>query len=97
EGRADSSEDAVSLITFHSAKGLEWKVVIPVDMAATPRMKDSIFHDRETDRLSAKMFGHECSGYGEVRAREQAEQQAERIRLWYVTATRAKELLVLPE
>src|SRR5690625_1827842 len=97
EGRADTSEDAVSLITMHSAKGLEWKVVIPVDMAAEPSRQDAVFHDHAANRLSAKVFGQECSGYAEVREREQLEQHAERVRLWYVTATRARELLVLPE
>lgn len=97
EGRADSSEDAVTLITIHSAKGLEWKVVIPVDMASRAAGRGSVFHDRDAGRLSAAVFGQPCSGHAEVRERDHAEQHAERIRLWYVAATRARELLVLPE
>src|SRR5450631_1292405 len=37
EGRVDASEDSVEIVTMHSAKGLEWPVVIAVN--ASTRFK----------------------------------------------------------
>jgi ATP-dependent exoDNAse (exonuclease V) beta subunit len=37
------------------------------------------------------------AGYDEAKAAEVAERERERVRLWYVAATRARELLVLPK
>ena len=40
EGRVDAEGDAIEIITIHSAKRLEWPVVIPIntrDHAALPR------------------------------------------------------------
>jgi ATP-dependent exoDNAse (exonuclease V) beta subunit len=37
EGRPDAEQQSVALITIHSAKGLEWPIVIPVNMTGTPR------------------------------------------------------------
>jgi CRISPR-associated exonuclease Cas4 len=31
EGRIDAAEDAIEIVTIHSAKGLEWPVVIPIN------------------------------------------------------------------
>ena len=42
------------------------------------------------------MFGVKPTGYEAARDAEKAELDRERIRLWYVAATRARELLVLP-
>ncbi len=33
EGRVDAEGDAIEIITIHSAKGLEWPVVIPINTA----------------------------------------------------------------
>jgi len=97
EGRVDSESDAVTLITIHSAKGLEWKVVIPVNGASTPKAVSDPLYDREARRVVSKLLGHECSGYAAVKEREEAELLAERVRLWYVAATRARELFVVPQ
>lgn len=31
EGRTDAPDDAASIVTMHSAKGLEWPIVIPIN------------------------------------------------------------------
>ncbi len=97
EGRVDSESEAVTLITIHSAKGLEWKVVIPVNAASAPRAVSGPLYDRAGRRIVGKLLDQECTGFAEVKAHEDAEQLAERIRLWYVAATRARELFVLPQ
>src|SRR3546814_4509354 len=52
--------------------------------------------DRDSDTFYCPVFGVKPAGYDEARDAEKAELDRERVRLWYVAATRARELLVLP-
>ena len=96
EGRPDAEQQSVALITIHSAKGLEWPIVIPVNMTGTPRGETGIMHDRRSARFSISVLGVEPPAYEALKALSEQEQARERVRLWYVTATRARDLLVLP-
>lgn len=96
EGRPDAQEEAVALYTVHAAKGLEWPVVIPINAMTQIVAGDSVFVDRASDTLYAPLFGSAPTGYDDARDSEKLELNRERIRLWYVAATRARELLVLP-
>lgn len=51
---------------------------------------------RDSGHVFCRILGASPSGYDEVFADEQAEIGRERVRLWYVAATRARELLILP-
>ena len=96
EGRPDAQEEAVALYTMHAAKGLEWPVVIPVNTMTRVRSADSAVTDRRSGRFYCRVFGVQPTGLEEARAAEQGELERERVRLWYVAATRARELLILP-
>ena len=96
EGRPDAEEHAVSLITIHSAKGLEWPIVIPINMTGNPKAETGLMHDRRSSEFSIPILGIETSGYAAMKAWNEEENQRERIRLWYVATTRACDLLVLP-
>ncbi|MFA5550825.1 MAG: UvrD-helicase domain-containing protein [Trueperaceae bacterium] len=96
EGRTDSAAESVTLITIHSAKGLEWPVVIPVNTTSAPKGAQGVLYDRNRNVIATKLFGISCSSYGAVKEVEDAATGAERLRLWYVAATRARELLVVP-
>ena len=52
--------------------------------------------DRASGRLFVSLFDVSPDGYDDAHAAEKAEVERERVRLWYVTTTRARELLVLP-
>ena len=52
--------------------------------------------DRASGRFYCRVFGVEPTGYAAARDDEGAELDRERVRLWYVATTRARELLVLP-
>ncbi|WP_136661248.1 UvrD-helicase domain-containing protein [Nitratireductor sp. XY-223] len=96
EGRPDAQEEAVALYTMHAAKGLEWPVVIPINTMTGVMAPDSAVTDRQTDTIYCPVLGVPPAGYDAARQAEKDELDRERVRLWYVAATRARELLVLP-
>jgi exodeoxyribonuclease-5 len=96
EGRPDAQEEAVALFTMHAAKGLEWPIVIPVNTMTGVMAPDSAVIDRQAETFYCPVLGVTPEGYETARQAEKEELDRERIRLWYVAATRARELLVLP-
>lgn len=96
EGRPDAQEEAVALFTMHSAKGLEWPIVIPVNTMTGVMSPDSALVDRQTNTFYCPVLGVEPDGYDAARQAEKEELDRERIRVWYVAATRARQILVLP-
>jgi exodeoxyribonuclease-5 len=96
EGRPDEEERSVSLITMHSSKGLEWPIVIPVNTVTSPFRQSAIITDVGSSTMTMPFLGLVPEGYDEARQKADAESALERIRIWYVAATRAKDLLVIP-
>ena len=98
----EEGADAVRLLTIHAAKGLEFGVVIVADAGrdkAPPSadeilaLSDGRFGFRVADPLTTKRRG--AFDYEEVKAARSAEDEAERLRLYYVAMTRARERLIV--
>jgi ATP-dependent exoDNAse (exonuclease V) beta subunit len=90
------AEDAVNLLTCHSAKGLEWPVVIPLGLwrglvRRTETGLRVVRHAAET-----RVFFDAESLPEETKAARDREWRREQARLLYVTLTRARRQLVLP-
>ena len=96
EGRPDAEEQSVSLITVHSAKGLEWSVVVPLNMTGNPQPESGLAHDRSSNLFSIPVLGNDPPDYDGIKAKNVIESTRERVRLWYVATTRARDLLILP-
>lgn len=97
EGRVDGDEDAVSLVTIHSAKGLEWPVIIPINTATLLRGPEQFVHQESDDTLHWVLGELTPPHLADAQDQEAISAARERERLWYVAVTRARELLVLPE
>lgn len=97
EGVVDAEGQSIEIVTVHSSKGLEWPVVIPINMASGSRFQESFVHRRQDDSLHwmlGDIVPPSLAGAMQSEAQEEAQQ---RLRLLYVACTRAMDLLVLPE
>ena len=96
EGRADASRDAVHIVSIHSAKGLEWPVVIPINLVTIMRSASGVLHRASDDTLHFGLRTLNPPEYDLLKEVEDRELGEERIRLLYVACTRARDLLVFP-
>ena len=89
--------DAVNLMTSHSAKGLEWPVVIPVGLwrAIGAREPSGLRLIGGPDGTSRVVFDNEGVG-ADTRDSHERERLRELVRLLYVTLTRPLTALVIP-
>src|SRR5438876_115838 len=94
--------DSVRLLTIHAAKGLEFKVVVVADAGrdrAPPAaheilpLSDGRFGFRVADPITSKPRG--AYAFDAVQEARKAEERAERLRLYYVTMTRAIDRLIV--
>jgi ATP-dependent helicase/nuclease subunit A len=93
----EEGSEGVRLMTVHKAKGLEFPVVILADLTCPMSRYDASRYLDASQRLCAMRVGgwapHELYDH---EAEEVARDQAEGVRLAYVAATRARDLLVVP-
>jgi ATP-dependent exoDNAse (exonuclease V) beta subunit len=93
----EESSDGVRLMTVHKAKGLEFPVVILADLTCRLSRSDaSRYLDPESGLCAMKLGGWAPHELHDHEADEVARDQAEGVRLAYVAATRARDLLVVP-
>jgi ATP-dependent exoDNAse (exonuclease V) beta subunit len=93
----EESSDGVRIMTVHGAKGLEFPVVILCDPTAQRRPeRGSRYIDAESRVWAQALCGAEPIELVEQRERVCDHDEAENVRIAYVAATRAREMLVVP-
>jgi ATP-dependent helicase/nuclease subunit A len=102
----DEKADAVTIMTVHGAKGLEWPVVVLGDLKAAPARPPSLYlasedgevllkeGDASASGLKDRLVKNEAYQKREERDREEALEESKR--LLYVAMTRARDRLILP-
>jgi len=88
-------DSAVSIMTMHGAKGLEFPVVAILDLAYRPGFRDRAIPDRERGTVHLSTAGLQPLEWEERREEERLEQEAEALRLQYVAFTRARDHVVM--
>jgi ATP-dependent helicase/nuclease subunit A len=93
----EEGSEGVRLMTVHKAKGLEFPVVILADITCGLSRSDAQrFLDSERALCAMKLAGWTPLDLLENNDREARRDAAEGVRLAYVAATRARDLLVVP-
>jgi ATP-dependent exoDNAse (exonuclease V) beta subunit len=93
----EEGSDGVRLMTVHKAKGLEFPVVILADLTCRMSRNDaSRYLDPSRGLCAIRLGGWAPHELHDHEAEEVARDEAEGVRLAYVAATRARDLLVVP-
>ena len=93
----DDGRDAVQFLTCLKAKGLEWPVVIPLGMGCEIRERPQPFPRVERTGAGTAIHFSKVTVDPVVREERRARGADEFQRMLYVTLTRAKRLLVVPD
>ncbi|HKG16935.1 MAG TPA: UvrD-helicase domain-containing protein, partial [Solirubrobacteraceae bacterium] len=99
---AEERDDAVRVMTIHAAKGLEFPIVCLANLESTGPGQTEAVRNVEQGRIELKLGRQNggtdfCTpGWEDVKQVEKDALEAERDRLLYVAATRARDHLVIP-
>lgn len=90
--RGEEENEAINLLTLHSSKGLEFEIVFPLGFISPTKVAHEYISIKKDGQIFLSSFGRD-----DPQAEDYLlEMEKERLRLFYVGATRAKQRLYLP-
>ncbi|MBI2203609.1 MAG: UvrD-helicase domain-containing protein [Candidatus Rokubacteria bacterium] len=92
----EESSEGVRLMTVHKAKGLEFSVVVLADITAGVSGNPNRYVDPARGLCALRLGGWQPWDVIDHEEEELARERAEGVRVAYVAATRARDLLVVP-
>jgi len=92
----EEGTEGVRIMTVHRAKGLEFPVVILADPTCNATQRPSRYADAGRGLFAESLCGSTPRDVLDHAAEELAHEEAEAVRVAYVAATRARDLLVVP-
>ncbi len=92
----EEASEGVRIMTVHKAKGLEFPVVVLADITAGLSGNPGRYIDAERGLCALRLGGWQPWDLLQHEAEELARDRAEGVRVAYVAATRARDLLVVP-
>ena len=92
----EADDDAVRIMTMHSAKGLEFPIVILLGLEHNPSgIRDAVLFDSGTGATEVKLGRLRTPGYSTLEEQEKGHDAAELVRLAYVGSTRTRDHLIV--
>lgn len=92
-------DNVVRIMTVHKAKGLEFPIVFAANLSQSRNEPGSAVVDRQGGRVELRIgggdFKFETCGFSQAYEQEKLRLAAERVRLYYVALTRARDYLFI--
>ncbi len=91
----EAGDDVIRILTIHKAKGLEWPVVVLPGLMSSHAGPEIFLVQRDAGAFGFRVAEARTSNWDALKDHERPRADAERVRLFYVAMTRARDYVIL--